>query len=96
MAAPGAAAPVPSAASSPPLPPSRIPRIVHQTWRGPASSLPPAWAAARARCAALHPSWEFKLWSDADARSLVARAAPGLLATYDAYPDAIQRADVMR
>ena len=97
----GAAVAVPPPlAAAPPAPPppapSRIPRIVHQTWRGPASSLPPAWAAARARCAALHPGWTFKLWSDEDARALVARAAPELLATYDAYPDAIQRADVMR
>ena len=80
----------------PPGPASRIPRTVHQTWRGPAASLPPAWAAARAACAALHPGWQFKLWSDESSRALVARAAPGLLATYDAYPDAIQRADVMR
>lgn len=79
-----------------PPPPSRIPRIVHQTWRGPAASLPPAWARARDRCAALHPGWTLKLWSDADARALVARAAPSLLPTYDAYPDAIQRADMMR
>ena len=45
---------------------------------------------------ALHPGWEFRLWTDQDAAALVEEAFPDLAPTFRAYRYSIQRADAIR
>jgi len=44
----------------------------------------------------LHPDWDIRLWTDDSMRAFVGDAYPDFLATYDAYPKMIQRADAFR
>lgn len=74
-----------------------VPQILHQTWKD--ASIPKQWVAARDSCLARHPDFAYMLWTDAQARELVQELSeefPKLLATFDSYPHAIQRADVVR
>lgn len=71
-----------------------IPRIIHQTWRD--AEPPPAMAALAQTWRAHHPDWQYRLWTDADNRALIARAAPEYLRLYDVYPEPIMRADAFR
>lgn len=91
---PGTRGADPFASSLPPATATPVPRTIHQTWK--TANLPPAWAAARAGCAAMHPGWSHRLWTDADARALIASRFPHVLATYDGYATPVQRADVAR
>ena len=74
---------------------SNVPAIIHQTWRD-AYSMPQAWQEASNSCRTLHPNYEYRFWTDADARRLIEKEFPCLLSTFDAYPYDIQRADVIR
>lgn len=74
-----------------------VPKLLHQTWRD--ANVPEKWIAARDSCQLQHPDFSYKLWTDAMARDLVKDLSsefPDLLATYDSYRHAIQRADVVR
>ncbi|PWN29874.1 hypothetical protein BDZ90DRAFT_230710 [Jaminaea rosea] len=75
-------------------PPEKIPRIIHQTWKS--DVLPPKWQAVRDECAAMHPDYEYMLWTDATSRTFIAQHYPWFLPIFDAYPYAIQRADAIR
>lgn len=79
-----------AAARRPPL----IPAIIHQTWK--TESVPEKWRAAQQSCRDMNPSYEYVLWTDATSRQLIAEKYPALLPTFDAYPYAIERADVVR
>lgn len=79
-----------SSATSLPL----IPAVVHQTWK--TAEIPERWRAARQSCIEMHPGFHFRLWTDEDARALIARDLPELLPSYDSYPFNIQRADAIR
>lgn len=72
-----------------------IPKILHQTYRN-QSSIPFQWQRASNSCRALHSNYEYKFWSDSDARRLIEKEFPSLLPTFDSYPYDIQRADVIR
>ncbi|KAK9900441.1 glycosyltransferase family 32 protein [Cystobasidium minutum MCA 4210] len=72
----------------------KIPRIIHQTWKS--DILPERWEKVRNECLQLLPDFEFKLWSDADARRFIAAEYPSFLTTWDSYPFTIQRADAIR
>ena len=72
----------------------RIPKIIHQTWRD--TNIPAEWRAAQAACKALHPDFEYRLWTDAQSRDFIAAKFPDLLETWDSYPFKIQRADAIR
>ena len=72
-----------------------IPKILHQTYRN-QSSIPFQWQRASNSCRALHSNYEYKFWSDSDARRLIEREFPSLLPTFDSYPYDIQRSDVIR
>ncbi|CAL5227917.1 g10962 [Coccomyxa viridis] len=74
--------------------PHLIPAVVHQTWK--TTEVPEQWQAARQSCIDMHPSFHFRLWTDEDARALIARDLPELLPTFDSYPFNIQRADAIR
>lgn len=71
-----------------------IPKIIHQTWKS--SEVPEKFAGYVATWKSLHPDWEYRLWTDADARSFIAEEYPWFLDTFDGYPDNIARADAIR
>ena len=73
-----------------------IPRRLHQTWKDaepPRVLFSPRWSRSLREHNA---GWEYRLWTDADNRALVAARYPWLLPTYDGYASPIQRADVAR
>jgi inositol phosphorylceramide mannosyltransferase catalytic subunit len=71
-----------------------IPKVLHQTWKD--SQVPGEFSDYVASWKANHPDWEYRLWTDADNRRLIAREYPWFLETYDAYAKPIQRADAVR
>nr|CDI52367.1 related to SUR1-required for mannosylation of sphingolipids [Melanopsichium pennsylvanicum 4] len=75
-------------------PKEKIPRIIHQTWKD--QNLPPRWQAIRDECAAMHPDYEYMLWTDADSRQFIAEHYEWFLPVFDGYPYPIQRADAIR
>ena len=76
------------------MPPEKIPRIIHQTWK--TEELPQQWAEVREGCARLMPDYEYMLWTDAISREFIEKEYPWFLSTFDAYPYNIQRADAIR
>jgi mannosyltransferase OCH1-like enzyme len=50
----------------------------------------PGAPVAHRECQRLHPGYEFKLWTDASARELVAKEYPEYLQMYDGYGYGIQ------
>lgn len=76
------------------MPPEKIPRIIHQTWK--TDVLPPQWAEVREGCARLMPDYKYMLWTDSMSREFIEREYPWFLPTFDAYPYNIQRADAIR
>ena len=74
--------------------PAVIPAVIHQTWK--TADIPQQWRAARQSCVDMHPAFHFRLWTDEDARALIARDLPELLPTFDSYLFDIQRADAIR
>ncbi|PWN44678.1 hypothetical protein IE81DRAFT_298621, partial [Ceraceosorus guamensis] len=79
---------------SPTSPKEKIPRIIHQTWKD--STLPGKWQAVREECQAMHPDYEYMLWTDADSRKFLVEHYSWFVPIFDAYPYAIQRADAIR
>lgn len=71
-----------------------VPKIIHQTWK--TNVLPDRWQPVRASCAALHPDWEYMLWTDASGRELIESHYAWFLDTFDGYRYPIQRADAVR
>ncbi len=74
----------------------RIERIIHQTWKTrdiPRHIYREEWMDSWRRH---HPDWEYRLWTDADNRRLIAEDFPWFLETYDGYPAGILRADAAR
>jgi len=74
---------------------SNVPTIIHQTWRD-SDTIPMNWQQASNSCRSFHPNYEYRLWTDKDARRLIEKEFPCLLSTFDLYPYDIQRADVIR
>jgi hypothetical protein len=73
---------------------ARIPAILHQTWK--TKNVPEEWQRLARSWQTLNPSWHYHLWTDEANRAFVAEHYAQLLATYDGYPYAIQRADAVR
>ena len=71
-----------------------IAKIIHQTWK--TDVVPEAWRGYVESWKTMHPGWEHRVWTDEANRAFVAEHYPDLLATFDAYPYAIQRADAIR
>lgn len=74
--------------------PFPIPRIIHQTWK--TAEVPDKWKKSPEEWQRLHPDWEYRLWTDADNRAYIAEKYPEFLATFDAMPYPIMRADAIR
>ena len=75
-------------------PPATIPKIIHQTWKD--TQVPDKWRDYVDSWKRLHPHWEYRLWTDKDARCFIAEHHPEFLPKFDAYPLNIQRADAIR
>ncbi|KAL3957254.1 hypothetical protein ACCO45_007832 [Purpureocillium lilacinum] len=73
---------------------TRIPRIMHQIALGSANMS--KYADAMATCRAMHPDWEFMLWTDGNASDFIADNYPWALPHYTRYPQQIQRANILR
>ena len=71
-----------------------IPRIIHQTAK--TADIPEQWRGFQKTVRSMHPSWEYKLWTDDANLDLVTRNAPQWLALYQALPRNIMRADMIR
>lgn len=71
-----------------------IPPIMHYTWRD--EQLPEPFRLLMHTWQQHHPYWEHRLWTDTQNRSFIATHFPEFLATYDAYPEHIQRVDAVR
>ncbi len=71
-----------------------IPRILHQTWKS--VDVPSHWQHWRESWLALHPGWQYRLWTDEDNRALVASRYPWFLRTYDGFDRPIQRVDAAK
>jgi hypothetical protein len=73
---------------------SQIPRIIHQSWKN--TAIPLKCAPLRQTWLRQHPRWEYRFWTDADNRKLIATYYPELLSMYDSYPLNINRAELAR
>jgi hypothetical protein len=72
-----------------------IPRIIFQTWKS-KTDIPANFAYWSGTIRELNPGCEYRLWDDADNRAFIEASYPWFLATYDAYPAEIYRADAVR
>lgn len=75
-------------------PSSSFPHIIHQSWKD--GSLPPNFQNWSQSWSRLHPSYEYKLWTDRDNHDLVAQHFPSFLPIYEGLDHKIKRADVVR
>lgn len=73
---------------------SKIPRIIHQSYK--TADLPERWKETPEMWRKMHPTWEYKFWSDHDNRELIRTKYPWFLETYDGYKYGISRADAAR
>ncbi|WAR63846.1 hypothetical protein PtB15_16B5 [Puccinia triticina] len=85
---------LPSELEVEPLRPSRVPKIIHQTWK--TDQIPDRWIPVRESCVSAHESWEYMLWTDKSGRELIEREYLWFLPIYDGYRYPIQRADAVR
>ena len=71
-----------------------IPRKIHQTAK--TADVPSEWRLYQDTLRKLHPTWEYKLWTDNDNLSLVAHTAPRWVSLYESLPRNIMRVDMIR
>jgi inositol phosphorylceramide mannosyltransferase catalytic subunit len=71
-----------------------IPRIIHQSWK--TSTVPEAFRGFQERWRALHPGYEYRLWTDEDNAAFVRDEFPSLLGLYRSFSREIYRADLVR
>ena len=72
----------------------QVPHIVHQTWKD--REVQSVFEPRIASWIKKNPDWEYRFWTDADNRELIATKYPGSLAMFDGYHSNIQRADAIR
>jgi hypothetical protein len=71
-----------------------IPPILHQSWIN--ADVPERLAVYARTWRALHPDWDYRLWTDHDLRDFVGREHPHMLELFDRYPKPIMRVDLAR
>ncbi|MFS8159570.1 MAG: glycosyltransferase family 32 protein, partial [Candidatus Roizmanbacteria bacterium] len=71
-----------------------IPKQIWQTWK--TKDVPEVWKSTPPMWQKHMPNWKYTLMTDTDNRAFVAQHYPYFLATYDAFPYGIQRADAIR
>ena len=72
-----------------------IPKRLHQIWLG-GKPMPKRWAAFRKRLQGLHPSWEYRLWTDRDLPELFARDTFHVSEHWNRFPNYGFQSDLMR
>ncbi|KAB5576206.1 glycosyltransferase family 32 protein [Coniochaeta sp. 2T2.1] len=72
----------------------KIPKILHQTTAN--ATIPDKWVDSQRSCKKAYSDFEYKLWTDATARQLIATDYPWFLDSWDNYAFPIQRADSIR
>lgn len=72
-----------------------IPRVIHQSWRDNVT-LPLDFREWAQSWRDNNPGWRYSLWTDSDNHFLVKQHYPWLLASYNALPAPIMRADTAR
>ena len=77
-----------------PPPRAAFPRVIHQSWK--TESLPPDFRNWSQSWRRLHPSYEYRLWTDRDNHQLIADHYPWFLPVYEELDHKIKRADVVR
>jgi mannosyltransferase OCH1-like enzyme len=71
-----------------------IPKIIHQLWK--TNSIPDEFAEFVNNWKRLHPTWQYKLWTDDMLLEFVKTEYPNFISTYNKYPYNIQRVDAAR
>jgi mannosyltransferase OCH1-like enzyme len=71
-----------------------IPKIIHQTWK--TNNLPPALKAYCHSWQRFNPGADYRFYDDTACRAFVRKEFPRFLPAYEAFPFAIQRADLFR
>jgi len=71
-----------------------IPRIIHQTWK--TGKLPRKFVKNQEAILALHPRWEYRLWTDKDIDVFVDTHFPSLSSKFQALPLKIMKIDMFR
>lgn len=71
-----------------------IPRIIHQTWKS--TDVPQPLARFQARWRALHPDFEYRLWTDQQNDAFVRAEFPQHYQLYRSFSREIYRADMVR
>lgn len=71
-----------------------IPKIIHQTWK--TNDIPDEWKDFQENIKTIFWDFEYKLWTDADNRQLIADKFEWFLPIYDNYEKNIERADAVR
>jgi mannosyltransferase OCH1-like enzyme len=71
-----------------------IPKLLHQTAK--TADIPERWRGYQQKLRALHPDWEYRLWTDADNLEFVKREYPDFYDVFVKLPKNIMRADVIR
>ena len=72
-----------------------IPKVIHQIWIG-GKPLPAQWAHYGEQIKALHPSWAYRLWTDADLPGLWDMDPFGLKAVYALWENVGYQSDILR
>lgn len=73
---------------------SSTPRIIHQTWKS--QDIPEHLKDYVTSCRVKNPDYEYRLWTDADLRQIVAESYPQFLKHYDGFAKTIERVDFAR
>ncbi len=71
-----------------------IPRIIHQTWKS--ARVPEEFREFQRKWQALHPDYEYRLWTDEDNLAFVEREFPEHVPLYRSFAREIFRADLVR
>lgn len=71
-----------------------IPKIIHQLWK--TNSMPNEFAEFANKWKQLHPTWQYKLWTDDMLLDFVETEYPNFLSIYNKYEYNIQRVDAAR
>lgn len=72
----------------------KVPKIIHQTWKD--TVIPKEWVPYQEKVKALHPDWEYRLWTDNDNDRFIQEHYPDLFPIYQKYPKPVMKADVIR
>lgn len=72
----------------------RIPELIHQTAK--TAELDEECRGYQERVKELHPTWQYRLWTDADNSRFVRREFPDFVDVFGSLPRNIMRADVIR